>query len=302
MPIPAREWTKEKEREDIRQTLIQAPATAWEEDAPTASLPTLRVLIVESDPEGVASLPEWGSVGQMEVLRAHSLSEGIFLLKHSRPDWILLDPNCQTGCPDDLVSFLRHATGIPMQIVSGVQSEVRLNSDIPCAASTVSPLEARVGSLAAKVVRHAERRRRLEKITTPCPSSGPRLRQHHPEAFQQLVEAYRDVLRGAVRELPYGSPERSVALQAVVHRLEEFRAHPRDVVELHLAAMRDVLAQVSPQSSRAVLKEGQTMLLKVMGYLAKQYLQASTHARDSRPAVSISEGRSAKRRALLRTS
>lgn len=279
MPVPAREWTQQNKQPD--------------------SAVTVRVLIVESAAGGVASLPEWEAVSQIEVLRAHSLTEGIFLVQHSRPDWILLDPDCRPACPDDLLCFLRHAAGIPMQTIAAMETEPGLNADMPCIPANASPMETSIGTLAAKVVRHAARRKQ-EKAATPAVSHAARLRHHSPEAFAHLAEAYRQALSGSVQELPYGTPpERSIDLQAIVRRLEELRAHPKDVVELHLAAMRAILSKATPQSSRVYLKEGQTLLLKVMGYLANQYLQASIHhPHESRSTPT----RSAKRRSMVRTS
>lgn len=272
MPAPAHEWIKERTRKGSRLPVGQ-PAV------PVASPVTVRVLIVESDPNGIASIPGTEPGSHLEILRAHSLSEGAFLLKHTHPDWILLDPDCQSSSPSDLLAFLHQAAGIPMQIVAGIPTPDRLNADIPCATRNDSPLEAGIGSLAARVARHAQNRHHQD-IAAPLPHThSPRLRHHSPEVFELLAGVYHEALTAWVHELPYRAPDRNAPLQAIVHRLEELRAHPRDVVELHLAAMRSILAKAPPQTSRLYLKEGQTLLLKVMGRLASQYLLATQSAR-----------------------
>ncbi|MBS1824575.1 MAG: hypothetical protein JST93_04595 [Acidobacteria bacterium] len=249
------------------------PASARE---PVASTP-IRVLIIENHPDGVADLPGSEPSPHLEILRAHSLSEGIFFLNHIRPDWILLDPNCQSSSPNDLLSFLRHAAGIPMQVVAGAPTPELLNADIPDATTSDSSLQARVGSLAASVARHAQHRHSREAAPAPAHTHAPRLRHHAPGVFHHLSGVYHQALTTWVRELPYSSPDRNAPLEALVQRLEELRAHPRDVVELHLAAMRAILATASSKNSQLYLKEGQTLLLKVMGRLATHYLQSSTH-------------------------
>ncbi|MFN7933100.1 MAG: hypothetical protein U0R19_07220 [Bryobacteraceae bacterium] len=235
------------------------------------------MLIIEHNARGIVAIPDCQSLPNMEILRAHSLSEGLFLLKHAPPDWILLDPNCQSSCAEDLFSFLRQAAGIPMQVVAGAPAPDNLNADIPCTSAAPSPIEARIGSLAANIVRHAQHRHNQEVASAPTHTQALRLRQNSPQVFEILEGLYQEALTSWVSQLPYCASDRNAPLQAVVQRLEELRAHPRDVVELHLAAMRATLAKAPPRTSRLYLKAGQTLLLKVMGRLASQYLQASIH-------------------------
>ncbi len=285
------------------EKLVHAPATAWEEDVPIpcgASAVTVRVLIVEEGGEGVGWPADWGAEAHIEKLHARSVGEAIAMVRQSRPDWILLDAGTQSKCgAEEVVTLLREAAGIPLQVMAGAAAEAVEPEQI----RAVAAVEARVRNLAASVVRHALRRKRTESapVAEPC---AKKLRESAPEAFAQIAAAYRETLDACVHALPYGPQGRSgeTAVQAMVHRLEELRARPKDVVEVHLFAMRALLAKATPQSSRVYFREGQTLLLKVMGYLANRYLQASMeHSHEVRVALPAAALRG-KRRSRVRNS
>jgi hypothetical protein len=260
------------------ESLVHAPATAWEEDVPVpsrATAVTVRVLIVGEGRDGVGWLADWGADTHIEKVLARSVGEAIKVVRQSRPDWILLDAETQSQCGAE-------AAGIPLQVMAGAAAEAVDPKQVREAVA----VEAKVRYLAAAVVRHALRRKRTESAT-PAPGSK-RLRERAPEAFARMAAVYGETLDAYVRSLPHGSQGHNseTAVQAIVRRLEELRARPKDVVEVHLFAMRALLDQATPQSSRIYFREGQTLLLKVMGYLANRYLQASMeHSHEMRVAM-----------------
>jgi hypothetical protein len=46
---------------------------------------------------------------------------------------------------------------------------------------------------------------------------------------------------------------------------------PRDVVEIHLAAMRARAEEAPPQKTQAYVEEGRVLVLELMGHLANFY-------------------------------
>lgn len=64
------------------------------------------------------------------------------------------------------------------------------------------------------------------------------------------------------------------SLRAIADRLGQSNAGPRDVVEMHAAALRNRLAAL-PQQSRAYAEEGRLLALELMGHLVSFYRNRS---------------------------
>jgi DNA-binding NarL/FixJ family response regulator len=150
------------------------------------------------------------------------------------------------------------------------------------------------GTLLARCLRHAVESQRvrtqLERYDAEWPASllteGPgesraaSLRVALPQSFEELVRAYGRILDLAVEQVLYRVEhplEESVRLLA--KRAGDLRAGPRDVVEIHAAAIERSEAGAGPQRMRLYVAEGRLRLLEVMGHLVTYYRQLNLPGR-----------------------
>lgn len=101
----------------------------------------------------------------------------------------------------------------------------------------------------------------------------PHLRECQPEIFRDLARDYAHTLDEALQRRGYRVSEaRNSVLQAFAERLVDLGATPRDVVEIHAAAVR-TLSQRHPRRASSYLQEGRLLVLELMGHLAWSYRQ-----------------------------
>ncbi len=105
----------------------------------------------------------------------------------------------------------------------------------------------------------------------PRRSASAPLRQRTPTAFSQGVERYRILLDEALQSRAKQTPLPIAGLRDLGERLGAYDAAPRDVVELHLAAVRAAGADSPAARQQAYLEEGRLLVLELMGHLAAYY-------------------------------
>jgi ribosomal protein L10 len=121
------------------------------------------------------------------------------------------------------------------------------------------------------------------------------LRDNAFVTFQALVRRYQDLMDVAVDQRVFGA-EQSMpqALHELVDQLASLRAGPRDIVEIHSAAVRGKTSNVPSPKAQAYIEESQFMLLQLMGHLVshyRPYALGSVAARPSHPTRnSVEEG------------
>jgi CheY-like chemotaxis protein len=98
------------------------------------------------------------------------------------------------------------------------------------------------------------------------------LRVNNPDRFDELVREYADILDMALDESLYKDahqvPER---LRALAHHLAEERVGPRDVVEMHTAAVGLKLRSGEIGRVQGYVEEGKLLLLELMGDIMAVY-------------------------------
>jgi PAS domain S-box-containing protein len=93
-----------------------------------------------------------------------------------------------------------------------------------------------------------------------------------PDVFSELVARYGELLDLALEERVYKvSHDVSEQLRPLAERLGFLRAGPRDVVEIHLTALRKKSQDVPAQKAQAYAEEGRMMVLELMGHLTAYY-------------------------------
>jgi PAS domain-containing protein len=103
------------------------------------------------------------------------------------------------------------------------------------------------------------------------------LRTARPASFQECVGRYAELLEEVVNERGFAIKNTEAPARALAAGLGGLGATARDVVEIHLAALRSRSIGAAPSRQQAYLEEGRVFLLQLMGYLVAYY-------RDTPPA------------------
>lgn len=120
--------------------------------------------------------------------------------------------------------------------------------------------------------------RALDQIAAPRAAIASQLygvqplRESSPKVFEDMVRSYSNVLDLALEQRVYKVDyEVSERLRALVERLGFLKARPRDVVEIHSAALKKRVTGATPQKAQVYLEEGRIRVLEFMGYLVSYY-------------------------------
>ncbi|WP_298817573.1 response regulator [Chloroflexus sp.] len=120
-----------------------------------------------------------------------------------------------------------------------------------------------------------------EAPAVSVPVMGAQLAQSAPEIFHDLVAGYRSLLELAAEQRGLhdqrSMPDR---LRVFSERLGSLWAGPRDLIEIHTTALRQLCRGQTPQRIAVYIEEGRLILLELMGHLVNFYrirLAAQSH-------------------------
>ncbi|MBV8719486.1 MAG: response regulator [Chloroflexi bacterium] len=127
--------------------------------------------------------------------------------------------------------------------------------------------------------RPAERElRELQSLAgAPTPITAQRfgvlpLRDSAPEAFKRLRQTYTEILGLALDQRVYKVEHRtSQALHDLADELGALSAGPRDVIDLHVQALKERMAHASRDQTSALAEEGRLLVLELMGDMVTYY-------------------------------
>ncbi len=110
-----------------------------------------------------------------------------------------------------------------------------------------------------------------EQVRPPIPHHEASLHASRPTLFYEYIERYGYLLNSAVQERGFGVPDKDAEARELAMHLGELRATARDVVEIHLTALRNRSMGTPPARQQAYLEEGRMLALQIMGYLVAYY-------------------------------
>ncbi len=285
----------------------------------TDEQPGIRVLIVEDNPGDFRLIQETltrARAGRFELIRATRVGEAIAYLKQDKFDVILLDlslPDSQGY--DTFTSVHQQASQIPIIILSGIDDENLALRAVQAGAQDYLVKGYRDNEyVLVRAIRYAIERYRLiadrqaeydqkleqqererlsmERLSGPARASVTAqmfglipLRDSLPEIFTGLVEQYGRFMDLALEERAF-KVDRNISdeLRSLAEHIGFFKAGPRDVIEIHSAALKQKTREAPPQKVQAYLEESRLMVLELMGYLVSYYRNYSLGIRSSTPA------------------
>jgi PAS domain S-box-containing protein len=104
------------------------------------------------------------------------------------------------------------------------------------------------------------------------------LRESHPNVFENLVGRYESLMDRALERRAYKiEDDSSKEVTAMAERLGALRAGPRDVVDVHIVALKNKNRQANPVKAEAYAEEGRLIALELMGELASYYRKRCVH-------------------------
>jgi DNA-binding NarL/FixJ family response regulator len=248
----------------------------------------VRVLVVDADGSVMSRLAAAfeGSPERerFELARASGLTETLDRLTARDTDVVLLPVSPGDQGLGPLVTIRAEAPSLPIVVLCAPEDEPLAVKAVQLGASDYLVTERLYGTLAARSLRHAVEVARVRAVLArhrdEWPASfgggaGSRpapLRAAFPERFAELARAYGEILDSAVEQVLQRRP---VQLEQTVQKLAgaaaELRAGPRDIIEVHAAAMKLREAEHGPQRMKIYLAEGRVKLLELMGYLVTFY-------------------------------
>ncbi len=96
--------------------------------------------------------------------------------------------------------------------------------------------------------------------------------EQYPAEFERLRERYEEILIAGLEASMYKTDNRiSGRLQHLARALGHLDAGPKDVVDMHVKALRHISVGVSPTRARALNEEARLLALELMGYLVTVY-------------------------------
>jgi hypothetical protein len=123
---------------------------------------------------------------------------------------------------------------------------------------------------------------KLERLSSPARTVTARLlgvlpiRESFPEIFTEVVRLYSDVIELSLQQRAYKVEHNaSEAMYNIVDRLGFLRAGPRDVIDIHLAALKKKSDGATPQKIQAYVEEGRIKALELMGHMVSHYRDRS---------------------------
>ncbi len=256
--------------------------------APLSPDGRLRVLVVDTagrvTSQLAAALESLPERERFALARASSLGETLAGLAARDTDVVVLPISPIDQGLGPLVTIRAEAPTLPIVVLCAAGDEPLAVKAVQLGATDYLVAEQLYGTLAARSLRHAVEVARVKTVLAsyqaelPASGAGSRpapLRAAFPDRFAELAREYGEILDRAVgqilqrRPAPLTPPDNR--LQRLAGIAGELRAGPRDIVELHTAAMKQREAEHGPQRMKLYLAEGRVRLLELMGHLVTFY-------------------------------
>ncbi len=253
------------------------------------------LLLVEDNPADAdlvrELLEEAGQPFRVDLVGC--LAEATRRLQTDRVDVVLLDLHLPDAVGLQCVRAVRAVAGeVPIVVLTGAEDENLGISCIDAGAQDylckreIRPTVLRrsigyaVTRTREKQIRELEdtlaRYRALSSTSTSTSVTGAMagtgaVRERYPGAFQELVRDYDGLLRDYLGQASGRVSKPREEMERLVTRLGDFGAGPRDLMDVHIAALDATIAASSTERARRPVVEGRLLALEMMGMLVDYF-------------------------------
>jgi len=251
----------------------------------------LKILVVDDDPDIASAFSHLLQLADYEVLSAGTGEECLRIAGAERPDLILLDVRLPDLNGLEVCRRIKADPALSRIVVINITGARTSKDDeaegIEAGADAYLSKPVHLRTLLAHVqtllrARQAETAREIESLgqfprlphtAVAAQSFGlAPLREGMPDLFEELVQHYGELLDQALEQRVYKvNYQLAESLRAMGDQLGFIKAGPRDVVQIHHAALLKKAANVTVSKSRAYIEEGRLLILELMGNLVSYY-------------------------------
>jgi DNA-binding response OmpR family regulator len=257
----------------------------------TGAMHKLKILIVDDDLDIADAFTHVLRSADYDVISAATGQECLQIARAERPDLIILDVRlpdisglevCRRIKADPELARIAVINVTGMRASKDDEAEgIEAGADAYLAKPVhLRTLLAHVQTLlrsrqteTAREIESLEQFPRMPHAAVAAQSLGlTPLREGLPELFDELVQHYGELLDLALEQRVYKvNYQLSENLRALGDQLGFIKAGPRDVVQIHHAALLKKAANVTVSKSRAYIEEGRLLILELMGNLVSYY-------------------------------
>jgi len=257
---------------------------------------TRAVLLIEDNPRDELLVREFLAEpdgNHYTVLRAQTLSEAAGIVQSGPIDAILLDLRLPETFGADTVRAVRaFADRIPIVVLTGTDDDTLAQACIEAGAQdylTKGEVRSRalrraIGYALARTeegrsrdLRQAfERYRALSSTsqgttTTAAMLGSGAIAARNPMIFDDLVHEYLALFNYKLNTPSVASDAPRVALERIVTAVGDLNGGPRDVLDVHVAALEKAMSRNDIARSPALVLEARLVALEMMGQLVDYY-------------------------------
>lgn len=261
--------------------------------------PHARVLLLIEDNPADADLVEelldspGADIERYEILRATRISDAIEKLKSAHVDVVLLDLRLPDGAGVASLQSIRATDQhVPIVVLTGTDDERLAMSCISAGAQDYlckgdirpAPLRRAIGYAISRL-REAQLREIEEtllryralsstssrtSVTAALAGTGA-VRERYPGTFDDIVQSYSQVILLYCERLARRIDKPREAMEQLVTMLGDSGAGPRDLVDVHVAALAQTVKNVEGKRESSILVEARLLALEMMGLLVDYY-------------------------------
>jgi CheY-like chemotaxis protein len=256
----------------------------------TGAMHKLKILIVDDDPDITGAFTHVLQSADYDVISAATGQECLQIARAERPDLILLDVRlpdinglevCRRIKTDPELARIAviNVTGMRTSKddeVEGIEAGADAYLTKPVHLRTLlAHMQTLLRARQTETAREIESLKQFPRLphAVAAQSLGlTPLRESLPDLFDELVQHYGDLLDQALEQRVYKvNYQLAESLRALGDQLGFIKAGPRDVVQIHHAALLIKAANVTVSKARAYIEEGRMLILELMGNLVSYY-------------------------------
>ena len=263
----------------------------------TTGSPKTRVLLLVEDNPGDAQLVRellaQADRENYHILHTARLSEAVNTLRSTTVDVVVLDLRLPDSSGVNSVKTIREQGGqIPIVVLTGSEDEQLAHACIDAGAQDyLAKAEVRTQNLKRAIgyaitrIREAqvrelqdtlERYRALSSATqsttvTAALTGSGAIAARNPESFESIVRAYFALLEPYLSRRADRLDAPRATMERIITILGDAGGGPRDLLDVHVAALDRAIAQSDTPHSWSVVLEARLLALEMMGLLVDYY-------------------------------